>query len=487
MGKSNVSALLWRITVPLVILLLATICFQSGVGVAYQPHVVSEGLLMHILHAVSLFKVAGLELGEPVSGPTWAMVTLYVMYFAAPAVSVGAILEAVFRVARLKLRWVLSRGNHVVIIGAGRATVHLPEIINEALASARRFSWFSRRAAIVLADKSEESLLRHSTDVLKLQLDASDSNVPSLLSLHRARVVFIITDDDQANIDLYFRVRESLADVPEEDHPLIFIRVRDMDLIRVLRSYNTTLKTRFFNVHIEAVRALFTIQPVVERSRWLSALRSNNDALSRNWDALVAVKTLRPKRIVMLGFGRFGQHLLLEMLQRDNGAMVEHLESLVVICPDVFRSWAHFERLLLCNVDVQRPLPNPEMTNGTHADIGLLHATVMESQGVETLWIIGTDDTAANIQAASVLQRFCGAGAAVHGGHTTLIVRTHVFSMAYDRLLMSAKTDAVDHVILPTYHILGAYFQRRMDDAFGFSPRTPVDGSDASLESGQGQ
>lgn len=465
MNASNNRAVFWRLAIPVIILIIATICFEAGVNVRYRPHIAEEGFLMHMLYAMSLFKVNGINLGMPTEGPLWARDILILMYFAAPAVSISAIMEAVFRVARLKLRWVLLRGGHAVVVGAGRATADLPTIIE---AEVKRRRWHGIGfvgVPVVMADKSEEALLRNSDRLLKVQLDATDAQMVDYLNMAKARLVMLLTDDDQANIDMYFRLRERLQNVPEKKHPMVFIRVRDMDLIRVLRTYNTSPKIRFFNVHIEGVRSLFEFSNELTQGAWLENVRESNSALSANWEALAKIKHLRPTRVVMVGFGRFGQHLLVEMMLHSNGEIVQNLKSLSVLSPDVFHSWAHFERLLLCNVSNGASLPNPDLTSGTHRDVGMLHSMATESIGHETLWIIGTDDTPANIQAASVVQRFCANQPENEKGHTTIVVRTNMFSMAHERLLHSGNSNNVDYVILPAYHILGAYFSHRIREA----------------------
>ena len=464
-NATNNKAVVWRLAIPVIILILTTICFEAGVVVQHRPDIASEGLFMHVLYAMSLFKVNGINLGVPVSGPIWAIDLLYVMYFAAPAVSISAILEAVFRVARLKLRWVLLRGGHAVVLGAGRATADLPAILDAEVESRGWFGLVPRSVPIVIADKSEDALLRNSTSMLKMHLDATDPAIVDTLNMRRAKVVMLLTDDDQANIDVYFRLREQLSSVPEEKRPVVFIRVRDMDLIRVLRSYNTTPKTRFFNVHIEGVRSLFALDTSITASEWLVHARETNEALSKNWDAVTCIKDMQPQRIVMVGFGRFGQHLLAEMMLNNDGHMTKHLESLAIISPDVFHGWAHFERLLLCNITNSSALPNPDLLSGTHSDVGLLHSLAQDSAGRNTLFIIGTDDTPANIQAASVLQRFCAAHSSQHPSRSTIMVRTNMFSMAHERLLHSGTSENVDYVLLPTYHILGTYFSRRIREA----------------------
>jgi hypothetical protein len=40
-----------------------------------------------------------------------------------------------------------------------------------------------------------------------------------------------------------------------------------------------------------------------------------------------------------------------------------------------------------------------------------------------------------------------------------------MFSMAHERLLHSGTSENVDYVLLPTYHILGTYFSRRIREA----------------------
>jgi hypothetical protein len=462
MNASNNKAVFWRLAIPVIILIVATICFEAGVVVKYRLHIAEEGLPMHVLYAMSLFKVNGINLGVPIDGPWWAQYLLLAMYFAAPAVSVSAIVEAVFRVARLKLRWVLLRGGHAVVVGAGRATADLPAIIEAEVKRRRWYGFGFTGVPVVMADKSEEALLKNSPQLLKVQLDATDAQVVDYLNMTKARLIMLLTDDDQANIDMYFRLRDRLQSIPKKKHPIVFIRVRDMDLIRVLRSYNTSPKIRFFNVHIEGVRSLFESGNDISQVAWLGRDQGSNSAVTSNWRALSQIKQLRPTRIVMVGFGRFGQHLLVEMMHHNNGEIIKDLRSLSVLSPDVFHAWAHFERLLLCNVNNGATLPNPDLTSGTHRDVGMLHSLATESIGQETLWIIGTDDMPANIQAASVVQRFCANQPDSIKGHTTIVVRTNMFSMAHERLLHSGTSSKVDYVLLPAYQILGAYFSRRL-------------------------
>lgn len=453
---------MWRLAIPVIILILSTICFEAGVTVQHRPNIAKEGMFMHVLYAMSLFKVNGINLGMPIDGPIWAIDILYVMYFAAPAVSISAILEAVFRVARLRLRWTLLRGRHAVVIGAGRATVDVPAIID---AEVRRRKWHGLgffQMPVVIVDRSEEALLRNSTRRFKMQLDANDPQLVDVLNLHRAKIVMFLTNDDQANIDGYFRLREKLKDVREQDRPLIFVRVSDMDLMRILRTYNTSPKTRFFNVYIEGVRSLFELEGQTLKSNWLTAIHESNPAIAKNWKALAQVHKKQPRRIVFVGFGRFGQHLLVEMMRHNLGHMIQNAESITIISPDVHHSWAHFERLVLSNVNESITIPKPDLIVGNHNEVGIFHRLAQDASAGETLWIIGTGDTHTNIQASSVIQKFCGTHAEGSTCDTTILVRTTMFSMAHDRLLDSGRSDGHSYILIPTYHIIGAYFSRRI-------------------------
>ena len=129
---SDISSKGWliRFSIPVLIVILSTICFQFGVNVENIPDEDSKGILMHILYALSLFTLGGVSLGVPISGPLWAIRLLYVMYYLAPAVSLGALVEHVFTNAKFYLRFKILKGNHFVIIGAGRVATQIPEKLN---------------------------------------------------------------------------------------------------------------------------------------------------------------------------------------------------------------------------------------------------------------------------------------------------------------------------------------------------------------------
>lgn len=467
MNPTSMRAVMIRLSIPVVIVIAATICMEIGVAAQRQPEISTEGFLMHVLHAVSLFKVGGIAMGEPVGGPAWARVLLYVMYFAAPAVSAGAIFEALFRLARLRLRFVLYKGDHAVILGSGRGSVDLPELIRSVHTRRSFWFWLSRAPNVIIADTSEESLLRHSTDVHKVKADATDSQIVNLLALDRARIIFLLTDNDQANIDLFFRLQHALADAGRTAMPQMFIRVRDMDLVRALRSYNTAGSVRFFNPHVEVVRSLFTLPQSVEENVWVSELRSRNMAVDHNWRLILSIRRMQPERIVFIGFGRFGQNLLLEMLTREDGSMVDYLQSVCVISPEAGTEWAHFERLMLASVGPSRQLPEPTLIAARHCDVALLQQEARGSDGIRTMWVVCTNDTSVNMQAASVVQRLYGMHPSAVCPGSTLLVRTDTFSMAYERLLSTGAVDGLTHVILPVYHVLGAYYYRRMTEEVG--------------------
>ena len=462
--SSSFRALAWRIAIPIIIVLVATGCFELGVSVAYDSRVRTEGLLMHLLHAISLFKVSGIDLGEPVDGPMWARYLLFLMYFAAPAVSASAIFEAVFRVARVRLRWVLYRGGHAVVIGSGRGSIDLPALIRHVYEPRAEGVWRRKQMHVVVADRSEEALLRHSGDTLKVKTDASDSGVVSLLALDRAKAVFILTDDDQANIDLYFRIRHELEQKKSASSPLVFVRVSSMDLTRALRPYNTLGRVRFFNPHIEVVRSLFTIQHAVETNEWLQEKRDDSPALDANWNRLLALSSFQPTRVVMLGFGRFGQNILLEMLTRNDGVMSSDLKSIAIISPDVENEWAHFERLMLASVGEDVCTIDPELITATHSNIAHLHTVASASTSCKTLWIVGTNSSATNLQAAAMVQRLYAMQSNECSCESMLIVRSETFSMAHDSLLSSNVVSHLTHVIVPTYHVLSMYYYRRIEE-----------------------
>jgi voltage-gated potassium channel Kch len=463
--SSSFRSLAWRITLPIIIVILATLCLEVGVSVEYDSRISHEGLFMHVLHAISLFKVSGIELGEPIGGPIWARVILFLMYFAAPAVSASAIFEAVFRVARLRLRWVLYRGNHAVIIGSGRGSTDLPDLLRHVFPKGGAWP-LNRKGGIpvVIADRSEEALLRHSGPTFKIKADVTDVHIVKLLALDKARAIFILTDDDQSNIDLYFRLRSALVKRPVGEQPVVFVRVRNMDLIRALRTHNQQLNVRFFNPHVEVVRSLFTMGDTIDANMWLRTLRSENPDIDDNWNALTNLNEYQPKRIVLLGFGRFGQNILLEMIARNDGRMIRNLTSLTIVSPDVENEWAHFVRLMLANIGSRIDLPKPNLISAMHSHVSRIHDVASASMDDDTLWVVGTHNANVNMQAASVIQHFYAMSRQGVCTVSKLVIRTETFSMAHQSLLESASVPSLSYVIMPTYHVLGAYYYRRIDD-----------------------
>ena len=75
------------------------LAFAGGAEVS-ELDVSKLGLLGKAYYTLGLFILAGIDIGVPSGGPGWAQGMLWFAYFAAPAITTSAVVEAVLRALR---------------------------------------------------------------------------------------------------------------------------------------------------------------------------------------------------------------------------------------------------------------------------------------------------------------------------------------------------------------------------------------------------
>ena len=278
----------------LVVVAMALVAIQSGVGFSERPGVPGGGLATKLYDIVGLFVLGGLDLGVPSGGPPWARALLWTAYFVAPVLTTGAILESILRTVRPD--WWERRGlrGHLVVVGAGRMGMAYLEAVHEADPG--------RRILLVdlTPDLANVAEARSRIGVRFQQGDITHEATRASLRLDRAAGVVILTRRDLVNL-------EAATSIVEE-HPVlrgrVVVHVADLTLKRTIveqwsRSGGAGLPPdRVFNAHRIAAEHLV-----------------RNDLVEH------FSSTEELDVVVLAGFGRFGQTIL-EVLMGEAGREV---------------------------------------------------------------------------------------------------------------------------------------------------------------------
>jgi len=291
----------YRIVMAIAVVLIAVFAMALGVGFTERDLKPHGGVLEYTYYALSLFVIGGVDLGTPQGGPIWARAGLWIAYFAAPVLTVSAILDAIFRVFSTEKFRLRHARNHIVIVGDEK----LAEML------LRRLREFDTRALVVLVVDSSVSQyrlaqLRKQYGVLALVSDVIDDYVFERISIRRASRVLILGEESLSGF--------GLAHTMLQRNPALAgnITVHCMKL-RFMRAMGTTSQggaINTFNTYQLAARRMVEqeIEPLLDKQH----------------DSAV---------IVLAGFGPFGQSIL-ERLQ-DTAA--GRIEAIAVLSDDVER------------------------------------------------------------------------------------------------------------------------------------------------------
>ncbi|MDH3224326.1 MAG: NAD-binding protein [Gemmatimonadota bacterium] len=380
------TGLAWRLSLAVLVTVLAILAFRMGVEGSDRPGIPTAGLATQLYYAIGLFVLGGLDLGVPVGGPVVGRDIMWTAYFAAPLLTAGALIEGLLHV--WNPRWWRLKGlrDHIVIAGMGE----IGRLYLEALRDVD-----PRRRVLVVDVLSDHvnvigAVNRH--EALFLSGDIRNQSTIDALRLQRARGVVLTTGSDLVNL-------EAATDILG-GHPRLADRivahVSDGALERSVvgggqepGGNGATLSgRRLFNAHRIAADELVhrRLVPRFEETRLADV-------------------------VVLAGFGRFGQTIL-EMLMTeaaDEFSTVLILDRVAEMRRrqfDEHAGRAATHRLLTLERDLQDPGTWVEVENiieGLGADPG--DGGRPDPDRRSAIFVMGTDDDPLNLRSAMTVRR----------------------------------------------------------------------------------
>jgi Trk K+ transport system NAD-binding subunit len=275
----------WRLLTLLVVFVAGLVAFQFGVGASERPEVLTGGVLARIYYTLGLFVLGGLDIGIPTGGPDWARALAWFAYFAAPAVTTSALIEAVLRAVRPHaLRTGLR--DHVIIGGCGRLSMLYMRALR-----ARE----PRRQIVVVERHLDNPYIDIAAETYRVKFvhgDLSSTTLLTSLQLHRAHRVLIFTGDDHVNLNTAARMIQLAPNLANK----VVAHVADLRLLRVIEGRNLAQGAHKFNSYRTAAHHLV------------------ESMLSPHF-----IATAYHDTVVLAGFGRFGQTVLDELQKTSLG------------------------------------------------------------------------------------------------------------------------------------------------------------------------
>lgn len=336
--------------------------FALGGVVSQRPTLATEPLTAKLYYAFGLFVLAGIDLGLPAGGPPLARALLWFAFFAAPAVTAGALTEGILRVFRADVWALRNLRQHVVIAGCGRLSMlylarlrekrpHVKVVIVEKRADNENIPLARARGArVVLGDITEDEVLEQ-------------------LNIDRATRVLLLTGDDFANLDAATKI---LSIAPKAASRVV-VHVGDLRFAKALESSRVASECVLFNSH------------QVAASHLVESVLAPHFAKTPGCDALV-----------LGGFGRFGQTVLDELTRRDE----QCVRTVVIIDAHASRSYAEFGQLCSAETIGQRVILDGDLT-----DPRVLAKAQSACETHQPAFVLGSNDDAANVRTAVSLAR----------------------------------------------------------------------------------
>ena len=275
----------WRVLFLFLVFASGLTAFVAGVEVSERPGVPAAGVLAQLYYTSGLFVLGGLDIGLPQGGPDWARGLLWFAYFAAPAITTSALVEAVVRVVqphalRRRLR------DHVVVCGCGRLAMLYMRKLRET---------DPMRPLVVIDRRIDNPYVSAAAANYNAQIIHADMTSMSLLDslrLDKAHRVMLFSGDDHVNLDTAARIKQLAPNLSGR----IVAHVSDLRLLRVIEDQPFLHQIKMFNSYRTAARNL------------VDTLLVPHFKSTENRDT-----------VVLAGFGRFGQTVLHELQNHASG------------------------------------------------------------------------------------------------------------------------------------------------------------------------
>lgn len=350
----------WRGLLLVGVFALGLAAFVGGAEVSDRAGVPDAPLLAHVYYTLGLFVLGGMDLGVPSGGPRWAQVALWCVYFGAPAITTSALVEGLMRAIRSEdwtLRWV--RG-HTVVIGAGLVAALTVRRV-------RSVSAHQRVVVVVPPGETPVGLLARGLDPY-VQLLEGEPTEPALLEalrLHRARRVLALAADDFANLDTAAAILTAWPELA----PRLVVHLSDLRLVRAIDDSPILDGCEVFNSHRIAASHLV-------HTRLIDHFH----------------KTEPRDVVVLAGFGRLGQTVLDELQRHALGSF----ERVIIIDTKATHQAAIFDEQLGFAPGYTRDVWDASMED---PDMWRKLSATLKGT-IEPVFLLGTDDDHANMQAA---------------------------------------------------------------------------------------
>lgn len=340
---------------------MAVHAFQAGVDVSDRPGLPDAELLTQLYYAAGLFVLGGLDLGTPVSGPGFERALLWASYFLAPAITTSAVIEGALRLVGSRAFEKMGLKQHLVVVGLGQLGTTF-------VAAVRRVQPY-RMVVALERDVGRPGLdqVRRQHDVRLIPGDARIASSFDALRLERAVGVALLTEDDLLNLDIGVRLSRAYPKLPVVAH------VSNISLQRAaidVEQQRGGAKFRVFNGHRITAAHLF------------------DNHLKQYFAG-----THEKDRVVLAGFGRFGQTIF-ELLERQATSEIGRLMIVDRVASLRFRIYraevpadAGIEPITL-----DGELSDPEVWHEILSRLG--------TEGPAPVVIIGSDSDQANLQSA---------------------------------------------------------------------------------------
>ncbi len=352
----------WRAALLALVFVAGFAGFAMGGVVAQRPTIADDPVTAKLYYTLGLFVLAGIDLGMPCGGPAIARALLWFAFFAAPAVTAGALTEGVLRVLRADVWALRNLRAHVVLAGCGKLSMlyltrlrekrpHVRVVIVEKRADHENIALARTRGArVVVGDITEDTILES-------------------VGVERAARVLLLTGDDFANLDAATKI---LAMAPSAGSKVV-VHVGDLRFAKALESSRVATECVLFNSH------------QVAASHLVESVLVPHFAKTPGCDALV-----------LGGFGRFGQTVLDELQRRK-----EHCVRMVVIIDaHATRAFAEFGQLCSGEAKGERVVIDGDIT-----DPRVLERAQSACATHEPAFVLGSNDDGANVRTAVSLAR----------------------------------------------------------------------------------
>jgi Trk K+ transport system NAD-binding subunit len=335
--------------------------FALGGVVSQRPDIAAEPLTAKLYYTFGLFVLAGIDLGLPVGGPPLGRALLWFAFFAAPAVTAGALTEGILRVLRADV-WALRKlRSHVVLAGCGRLSMLYLQRLRERRPDVR----------VIIVERRADNAnipLAEARGAHVLLGDITDDAILDKLALDRAERVMLLTGDDFANLDAATKILERAPSVAAKT----VIHVGDLRFAKALDKTRVARDCVLFNSH--EVAASHLVQSVLVPH---------------------FAKTPGCDAIVLGGFGRFGQTVLAALEQQR----AQCLGTVVIIDAQASRTFAEF-----CENKAQGSTA-PTLIDGDLKDPRVWSRARELCATHQPVFVLGSNDDGANLRIAVALSR----------------------------------------------------------------------------------